>query len=148
VLGVEHDDRARAHPLRVLNHHEVVNDEFAGPLAVTYCVLCGSGVVFERRVTGEPTTFGVSGRLWRSDLVMYDGLTDSLWSQLAATAIRGPRTGDRLTLVPSSLTTWGKWRSAHPETRVLLPPPHSGTVGRYDRAGRRRSTRGATASAS
>jgi len=134
VLGVERDGRARAYPLRVLNHHEVVNDTFAGPIAVTYCVLCGSGVVFERRVTGEPTRFGVSGKLWRSDLVMYDALTDSLWSQLAATAIRGARTGDRLEVLPSTLTTWDEWRATHPDTRVLLPPPRSGTMGEYDRS--------------
>lgn len=133
VLGVERKGRTRAYPLGILNHHEVVNDSFGGPIAVTYCVLCGSGVVFERRVAGEPTVFGVSGKLWRSDLVMYDGLTDSLWSQLAATAIRGPRTGDRLTILPSTLTTWAEWQALHPGTRVLLPPPRSGTVGQYDR---------------
>jgi len=133
VLGVEREGRARAYPLRILNHHEVVNDSLAGPIAVTYCVLCGSGVVFERTVAGEPTRFGVSGKLWRSDLVMYDGLTDSLWSQLAATAIRGLRTGDRLAILPSTLTTWAEWQRSHPGTRVLLPPPRSGTIGEYDR---------------
>lgn len=134
IIGVERGGRARAYPLRILEHHEVVNDCLAGPIAVTYCVLCGSGVVFERRVAGEPARFGVSGKLWRSDLVMYDGLTDSLWSQLAATAIRGTRTGEELTLLPSTLTTWAAWRGTHPETQVLLPPPRSGTVDRYDRA--------------
>ncbi len=134
VLGVERDGRARAYPLRILDHHEVVNDDFGGPIAVTYCVLCGSGVVFERRVAGESTTFGVSGKLWRSDLVLYDRRTDSLWSQLAATAIRGPRTGDRLEVLPSSLTTYGEWRRAHTDTRVLLPPPQSGAVDTYARS--------------
>jgi hypothetical protein len=134
VLGVARDGRARAYPLRILNRHEVVNDRFAGPIAVTYCVLCGSGVVFRRRVTGRRTRFGVSGKLWRSDLVMYDRLTDSLWSQILATAIDGPRTGDRLEILPSTLTTWAEWRSLHPGTRVLLPPPHSGTVPGYDRS--------------
>jgi hypothetical protein len=134
VLGIEHDGRARAYPLRILNRHEVVNDEFGGPVAVTYCVLCGSGVVVERQVTGEPTEFGVSGQLWRSDLVMYDDLTESLWSQLLATAIRGTRTGDRLPVRPSTLTTWGGWRERQPGTRLLLPPPHSGTKGEYSRS--------------
>jgi hypothetical protein len=133
VLGVQRDDRARAYPLRVLNHHEIVNDDFAGPIAVTYCVLCGTGVVVERRVAGEPTVFGVSGKLWRSDLVMYDRSTESLWSQLMATAIRGERTGDQLTILPSTLTTWAEWRRTHPETRVLLPPPHSTAISEYDR---------------
>ncbi len=134
ILGVERDGRARAYPLRILDHHEIVNDEFDGPIAVTYCVLCGSGVVFERRVDGRVTRFGVSGKLWRSDLVMYDELSDSLWSQLMATAIRGPRTGERLSVLPSTLTTWGEWQRIHPGTKVLLPPPRSGTVQDYSRS--------------
>jgi hypothetical protein len=134
VLGVERAGRARAYPLRILDHHEVVNDDHGGPIAVTYCVLCGSGVVFERQVTGEPTTFGVSGKLWRSDLVMYDDLTDSLWSQLMATAIGGPRTGDRLAVLPSTLTTWSEWQTTHSGVEVLLPPPHSTAIPEYDRS--------------
>ena len=133
VVGVERDGERRAYPLRVLNWHEIVNDAFAGPLAVTYCPLCGSGIVVERVVAGTPTLFGVSGRLWRDDLVMYDRATDSLRSQILATAIRGPRTGDRLTIVPSTLTTWGEWRGTHPDTAVLLPPPRSSTVRGRDR---------------
>jgi hypothetical protein len=128
VVGVERDGAARAYPLAVLDRHEVVNDRFAGPLLVTYCPLCGSAVAAERRVAGHVTRFGVSGALWRSDLVLYDEATESLWSQLLATAIRGPRTGEQLSLVPTRLTSWGAWRGAHPNTEVLLPPPHSGTI--------------------
>jgi hypothetical protein len=148
VIGVERAGEARAYPLRILDWHEIVNDVFEprskarrtasdgdldGAIGVTYCVLCGSSVVVERLVDGEPTIFGVSGQLWRNDLVMYDRATDSRWSQILATAIRGPRTGDRLTIVPSTLTTWGEWRGARPETQVLLPPPRSGTVGSRNR---------------
>jgi hypothetical protein len=128
VIGVERDGRARAYPLAVLDWHEVVNDSFGGPLLVTYCPLCGSAVVAERTVAGSATLFGVSGKLYRGDLVMYDAATESLWSQLLATAIQGPRTGDRLSILPSRLTSWGSWREAHPDTEVLLPPPHSNTV--------------------
>jgi hypothetical protein len=128
VVGVERAGEARAYPLAVLNWHEVVNDEFDGPLLVTYCPLCASAVVAERTVAGEPAVFGVSGLLYRQDLVMYDEPTDSLWSQIEARAIRGPRTGSTLELVPSSLTTWGAWREAHPDSRVLRPPPESDTV--------------------
>jgi len=128
VVGVARDGRTRAYPLRILDWHEVVNDDFGGPLLVTYCPLCGSAVVAERRVDGQATVFGVSGRLWRDDLVLYDRATESWWSQLLAAAIRGPLTGERLDLVPSSLTSWGEWRAAYPGTRVLLPPPHSNTV--------------------
>ncbi len=128
VVGVERDGEARAYPLRILDWHEVVNDVFGGPLLVTYCPLCGSAVVAVREVRGEETTFGVSGKLWRNDLVLYDDATGSLWSQLLATAIQGPATGETLELLPSSLSTWGEWRESHPDTLVLLPPPGSGTV--------------------
>lgn len=128
VIGVARGGEARAYPLRVLNWHEVVNDTFDGPLLVTYCPLCGSAVTAVRTVNGQATTFGVSGFLFRNDLVMYDKLTESLWSQIIATAINGPETGDTLQLVPSTLTTWGAWRDVHPDTVVLLPPPESNTV--------------------
>jgi hypothetical protein len=129
VIGVERDGEARAYPLRILNWHEVVNDTFAGPLLVTYCPLCGSGVTAERTVDGEETRFGVSGLLWNSDLVMYDEKTDSLWSQILGQAVRGPKTGTRLSLVPSTLTTWNEWQKSHDDTEVLLPPPKSKAIG-------------------
>jgi hypothetical protein len=139
VVGVVREDRARAYPLSVLSSHEVVNDEFGGPLLVTYCPLCASAVTATRTVDGDPTVFGVSGYLFRSDLVLYDRQTGSLWSQLMATAVRGRAAGDRLELVPSTLATWERWSASHPDTRVLLPPPASGTLSRRpgDRGGRR-----------
>jgi len=128
VVGVERDGEARAYPLRILNWHEVVNDTFDGPLLVTFCPLCGSGVTAVRQVAGETTRFGVSGLLWQSDLVMYDEATGSLWSQIFATAVRGEQTGKKLDLVPSTITTWGEWTDRHPDSRVLLPPPKSSTI--------------------
>ena len=128
VIGVERDGTARAYPLKILVWHEVVNDDLGGPFLVTYCPLCGSGIVAERRVDGEPTDFGVSGLLWRDNLVMYDRRTESLWSQLSATAIRGPETGTELTIQPSTFTSLGRWRTEHPDTEVLLPAPRSGTI--------------------
>ncbi|ELZ98812.1 hypothetical protein C440_00610 [Haloferax mucosum ATCC BAA-1512] len=129
VVGVELDGIARAYPLAILNWHEIVNDSFGDrPVVVTYCPLCGSAVVADRLVAGEPTYFGVSGYLWMSDLVMYDDRTESLWSQVLATAIRGDRTGDTLSLLPSTISTWGEWKASHPETEVLVPPPVSGTI--------------------
>lgn len=129
VIGVARAGEARAYPLRLLNWHEVVNDEFAGPLLVTYCPLCGSAMTAVRRAGGAETTFGVSGLLYRNDLVMYDRASDSLWSQIAATAIRGELTGETMELVPSTLTTWGEWQETYPDTVVLRPPPDSGTIG-------------------
>ncbi|KAB1196090.1 MULTISPECIES: DUF3179 domain-containing protein [Haloferax] len=129
VVGVELDGDARAYPLRILSWHEVVNDRFGDrPVLVTYCPLCQSGMVATRRVDGREANFGVSGYLWNDNLVMYDTATESLWSQLLATAIRGPATETRLELLPATVTTWGEWRDAVPETTVLLPPPVSDTV--------------------
>jgi hypothetical protein len=128
VVGVERDGEARAYPLRLLNWHEVVNETFAGAMLVTYCPLCRSALVADRTVGGRAATFGVSGLLFRGNLVLYDDHTESLWSQVAATAIQGPETGSRLTVGPSTLTTWDVWREDHPATSVLLPPPLSGTV--------------------
>lgn len=129
VIGVVRDGRARAYPLKILNWHEAVNDEFDGPLLVTYCPLCGSGITAERIVDGSETTFGVSGLLYRSNQVLYDEQTDSYWAQLLAKAIRGSMAGSTLRLVPSELTTWEAWKQRHPETEVLLPAPFSKTVG-------------------
>lgn len=129
VVGIEGESEPRAYPLRVLNWHEIVNDGLDGqPLLVTYCPVCGSGMAAIRTVRGEETVFGVTGLLWKENLVMYDELTRSIWSQVAATAIHGDEWGRRLQLVPTSLSSWGEWRADHPDTRVLLPPPLSRTV--------------------
>lgn len=134
VVGVERGGAARAYPLAVLDAHEVVNDVFPAdgggtdPLVVSYCPLCASGVVADRTVDGVVSTFSVSGYLYRADLVLYDHVTGSFWSQLLATAINGPAAGTALEVVPSTVATWGRWREAHPDTSALLAPPASRTV--------------------
>jgi hypothetical protein len=131
VAGDDADGRgpvARAYPLKMLNWHEAVNDRFGGPLLVTYCPICRSGLVARRTVGGRTTRFGVSGRLFRENLVLYDEATGSLWSQILATAIRGPETGETIEVLPSALTTWGEWKGRFPDGEVLLPPPLSDTV--------------------
>ena len=87
--------------------------------------------MYVRTVNGEETTFGTSGSLWRDALVMYDRSSETLWSQVNATAIRGEHTGDVLTELPSVVTTWGEWKVLHPETLVLEKPALSGSP--YDR---------------
>lgn len=120
VVGFEHEGDARAYPLRILVWHEIADDEIAGlPVAVTYCPLCGTGIVFDRRVDGEPLVFKVSGKLYKSDLVMYDTKTESLWTQVLGEAIQGKLHGTRLAPLGSTLATWGEWRSQHPATLVL-----------------------------
>lgn len=121
VLGLELGGEAVAYPIRLLNWHELVNDEVGGvPVAVTYCPLCRSGIVFDRRAGDAVREFGVSGLLYNSDLVMYDRGTRSLWSQIMAEAIAGPSTGAKLARLPARRTDWGRWKAAHPQTKAVL----------------------------
>ena len=121
VLAFGEGDEARAYPLFLLDGHEVVNDVVDGvPVVVTWCPLCGAGAVFERRVEGVVRTFGVSGYLWRTDLLMYDRESETFWSQIAARGVVGPLTGSPLTLLRSDLVTWGTFRRRHPQGRVLV----------------------------
>ncbi len=132
VLGLARRGIARAYPLRILNWHEVVNDEFGDePITITYCPLCGTGLAFERRVAGRVLSFGVSGLLYNNDVLLYDRQTDSLWSQLMAQAISGSLAGRRLTPVPVTHTTWSDWRTNYPQTQVLST--HTGHRRAYDR---------------
>ncbi len=120
ILGLARGAEAKAYPIKILNWHEIVNDRIEGkPVVVTYCPLCGTGIGFNPVVQGKPYTFGVSGLLYQSDLLMYDHQTDSLWSQLAMEAVAGPSTGTKLTPVFLEHTTWGEWRVEHPRTLVL-----------------------------
>ncbi len=130
VIGVRLGGQARAYPLRFLVWHEVVNDTLAGvPIAVTYNPLCDSAVAFRRQVGGRTLTFGVSGLLYDSNLLMYDrqpgGEAPSLWSQLLFRPIAGPAAAADATLevLPISADTWGDWRRQNPFTTVLAPDP-------------------------
>lgn len=120
VLAVEIGGEARAYPIQVLTQHEIVNDTIAGvPVAVTYCPLCASGIAFDRRAADRVLSFGTSGMLYRSDLVMYDRQTESLWPQIAGEAVAGTLTGTELTVLPAGLVSWEQWRQAHPTGWVL-----------------------------
>jgi len=120
VLAVELGGEARAYPVSILEWHELVNDELGDrPILVSYCPLCGTGMVFDRRVKGEPRRFGVSGLLYRSDLLMFDRESGSLWSQIHARAVTGPAEGERLELLRSRMMRLADWRSRHPEGTVL-----------------------------
>jgi len=127
IIGVVVGNEARAYPVRLLNWHEVLNDTLGGvPIAVTYSPLCASVAVFDRRVGGETLTFGTSGLLYESNLLMYDRREsggESLWGQLRAAAIAGPAAarGAELRLLPASLATWKHWLRLYPETTVPSP---------------------------
>ena len=120
VLGYVHNGQARAYPIKILNWHEIVNDRVGGTsIVVTYCPLCGTGMVFDPQVKGRKLTFGVSGLLYQSDMLFYDHQTESLWSQIKSEAVTGKLTGARLKLLSSKHTNWASWKANHPGTRVL-----------------------------
>jgi hypothetical protein len=120
VVALEIDGDARAYPVRALVWHEIVNDTVAGvPVAVTYCPLCNSAATYERRIDGAETTFGTSGRLFASALVMYDRATETLWTHYDGRAVIGVLTGAELREYPSPLLAWEDFRSAYPTGKVL-----------------------------
>ena len=120
VLVLEIGDRARAYPVQILTFHEIVNDVLDGqPVLVTYCPLCNSGLAFDPTVRGETLDFGTSGRLFQSNLVMYDRQTQSLWSQFTGQAVVGPLLEDELQRLPLGLVSWQDFVQAHPDGDVL-----------------------------
>jgi hypothetical protein len=120
VIGIEINGMTRAYPVAILNWHELVNDTVSGvAVLVSYCPLCGTGIVFRRNVEGRIRTFGVSGLLYHSDMLLYDRETESLWSQIASIAVTGSSIGTRLELIRSRQMSWGRWRHENPKTTVL-----------------------------
>lgn len=114
---------AFAFPYRILIWHEIVHHDQCGvPVAVTYCPLCNTSMVFDRRVDGTVLSFGTSGRLRNSDLVMYDHQTESLWQQFTGEAIVGLQVGKTLNVVPARIEAWHLFREEFPNGRVLVPP--------------------------
>jgi hypothetical protein len=120
VVAFELNGDARAYPLQVLIWHEIVNDIVGGePVLITFCPLCNTAIAFDRRVDSKVLEFGVSGFLRNSDLIMFDRATESWWQQIGGEGIAGFYTGERLELLPSSIVSWGDFRSAFPDGKVL-----------------------------
>jgi len=133
VLGVALNGEVRAYPIKLMNWHEIVNETLGGvEVVITYCPLCHSGVVFERRLGDRTLSFGNTGGLYESNLLMYDRETGSYWYQLLGQAIRGPLSGKRLTQRPATMSPWSDWRALHPQTLVLSR--NTGYDRPYDRA--------------
>ncbi|MCC6007278.1 MAG: DUF3179 domain-containing protein [Rhodobacteraceae bacterium] len=124
VLAYEHDgEAARAYPVRYLMWHEIVNDVVGGlPVAVTYCPLCNSAMVFDARVDGTPHSFGVSGLLRHSDMIMYDRETESWWQQAVGEGVVGQHAGTRLTPLPAWMESWAEFRARNPDGLVMDQP--------------------------
>lgn len=124
VIRVTVNDQTRASPLSVLIWHEIVNDELGGvPIAVTYCPLCNTAIVFDRRVDERVLDFGTTGNLRFSDLVMYDRQTESWWQQFTGEGIVGSFTGAQLTIIPSRVEPLGVYAAAFPDGDILQRPP-------------------------
>ncbi len=123
VVAVEIGSDVRAYPLRILTWHEIVNDVVGGvPVAVTYCPLCNSAPVFARTLSdGTVLTFGTTGKLMMSNLIMYDRQTESWWQQFTGEAIVGVLAGERLAHLPARLMGWAEFAAAYPDGRVLVP---------------------------
>jgi len=120
VLGFIHEGEAHAYPLRILVWHEIANDTVGGlPIAATYCPLCGTCMVFSREYGGETLTFGVSGLLYQSDVLMYDHQTESLWSQLMMKSISGEHVDTELAWLDSKQMTWAAWKQQFPDSMVM-----------------------------
>lgn len=120
VIALEIDGDARAYPLAILIWHEIANDVVSDvPVAVTFCPLCNSAVVFDRRVDGATLRMGVSGNLRKSDLIMWDDVTQSWWQQFTGEAIVGAYTGTQLDLIPSLVVSFGEFRAQYPDGQVL-----------------------------
>ncbi|MBI2583525.1 MAG: DUF3179 domain-containing protein [Candidatus Aenigmarchaeota archaeon] len=120
IFGMSLNSEARAYPKQILVWHEIVNDFFGDmPVLVTYCPLCGTGIAFDRTINGEAVRFGTSGKLYSSNLVMYDEKTDSYWTQVGGRAIVGELTGTKLKILPIETMTFADWKKLHPETKVL-----------------------------
>ncbi|MBI4988839.1 MAG: DUF3179 domain-containing protein [Rhodocyclales bacterium] len=134
--------RARAYPLQILMYHEIVNDTFSDvPVAVTFCPLCNASIVFDRRLDGSMLDFGTTGRLRKSDLVMYDRQTESWWQQFTGEGIVGAHAGRQLRMLPSEVASFAEFAAAYPVGEVLSQRTgHTRPYGRnpyrgYDRIG-------------
>jgi len=124
VFGVEINGDARAYPLRIMGWHEMFNDVIGGvPVALAYCTLCGAGILFDTQIEGEgdPLVFGSTGLLYRSNKLMFDRQTKSVWNQFTGEPVIGPMVdkGVKLKIRPVTITTWERWEQAHPKSKVL-----------------------------
>ncbi len=120
VVQLELGGEARAYPLQILIWHEIVNDEVGGtPVTVTFCPLCNTTIVFDRRLDGRLLDFGTTGNLRNSDLVMYDRQTESWWQQFGGEAVVGELAGQKLQTLPAAIVAWQEFERAHPDGKVL-----------------------------
>ncbi len=120
VLAMIYNNTKRVYPLQIMVWHEIVNDNIGeDPILITYCPLCGSGIAYERLIDGEEVEFGTSGKLYNSNLVMYDRKTNSYWTQIDGLAVVGELTGTQLTAISIDTVVWRDWKENHPDSEIL-----------------------------
>ena len=136
VIAVEINGEARAYPLAIMMQHEVANDVVGGvPVVVTFCPLCNTAIAFDRRVAGRELTFGTSGTIRNSDLVMWDRQTETWWQQITGDAVIGELTGYRLSFIPVPIIAWEAFVEQFPDGEALKRPgrfPESYDINPYD----------------
>jgi len=124
VVSIEVNGEARAYPIRYLMWHEIVNDTFADkPVSITYCPLCNAALAFDGRVDDDTLTFGVSGMLRYSDMIMYDRNTESWWQQFTGEAIAGKLRGKKLKTLPSKLQSWEAFVEEYGANSAVMKEP-------------------------
>ncbi|MEM8908220.1 MAG: DUF3179 domain-containing protein [Bacteroidota bacterium] len=120
VVGMVHNNVVRAYPHPIMDWHEIVNDELGNlEVALTYCPLTGTAVAWNRKNNGQSTTFGVSGKLFNTNLMPYDRDSDSYWSQMSLNCVNGDRIGEVIETFPIIETTWATWKSMYPNSEIL-----------------------------
>ena len=120
IVGITIDGQAKAYPIKILNWHEIINDSINyTSYAVTWCPLTSSALTFDRRYGAQTLEFGVSGLLYNSNVVMYDRSNNGLWSQMKMAGLTGGTSGQKLNLLATEVSSWGRWKDLHPRTRVL-----------------------------
>lgn len=120
VIGFQFEGQVRAYPHKILDWHEIINDDLNGrKVAVTYCPLTGTGIAWSRDINGEITSFGVSGLIYNSNLIPYDRLTDSNWSQIKLNCVNGSLSGEKINTYNLIETTWKTWKEMFPNSSVV-----------------------------
>lgn len=120
IIGVEINGEARAYPLAIMVWHQLVNDEVGGePILITFCRLCGTGIVYNRMVGEHTLTFGMAGLLYRSDILLYDKETHTLWSRYLDEAVTGPSQGQPMVALPFQMMSVAEWKEAYPQSAIL-----------------------------
>lgn len=128
ILGLKYGNTVIAYPHKILNYHEIINhsiNDFS--FAISYCPLTGTGVLFDRKIDNSITTFGVSGLLFNSNLILYDRATDSMWPQMMLQSVKGENRGKESPFYQLIETTWGIWKKWYPESKVMSFSENVGT---------------------